>query len=44
VENWVIFVVHVVLKQGVCQTVALPFTLKGKRRIMKTQIFQHAKI
>jgi hypothetical protein len=34
-------------KQGVCDIVALPFTLKsteGKRRIMKIQIFDHAKI
>jgi hypothetical protein len=34
-------------KQGVCHIVALPFTLtkylKGKRRIMKTQIFHYAK-
>jgi hypothetical protein len=35
-------------QQGVCHTVALPFTLKTylktKRRIMETQIFDHAKI
>jgi len=35
-------------KQGVCHNVHLPFTfkkyLKSKRRIMKTQIFHHAKI
>jgi hypothetical protein len=34
-------------KQGVCHTVALPFTLKRilrqKKNIMKTQIFHHAK-
>jgi hypothetical protein len=35
-------------EQGVCHTVALPFTLrtikkKCKRRNMKTQIFHHAK-
>ncbi len=34
--------------QGVCQTVALPFPLKkvskGRRRIMETQIFHHAKM
>jgi len=32
--------------QGVCHTMALPFTLKkylmAKRRIMQTQIFHHA--
>jgi hypothetical protein len=36
-------------EQGVCHTMAFPFTLKSvarpcKRRIMKTQIFHHAKI
>jgi hypothetical protein len=36
-------------KQGVCHTVALPFTLKkrvyeGKRRIMGIQIFHHTNI
>jgi hypothetical protein len=36
-------------KQGMCHTVALPFTLKstlfeGKTRIMETQIFHHAEI
>ncbi len=35
-------------QQGVSHTVALPFTLKnifkGKRGIMKIQIFHHAKI
>jgi hypothetical protein len=34
-------------KQGVCHTVALPFTLKisqGKRRILEIQIFHYAKI
>jgi hypothetical protein len=34
--------------EGVCHTMALPFTLKSisspKKRIMKTQIFHHAKI
>jgi hypothetical protein len=38
-----------ILKQGVCHTMALPFTflkiyLKAKERIMETQIFHHAKI
>jgi hypothetical protein len=36
------------MKQGVCHSVALSFTLKsilkGKRRIMETQTFHHAKI
>jgi hypothetical protein len=32
-----------VIKQGVCQTAALPFILKSIR-IMETQIFHHAKI
>jgi hypothetical protein len=36
------------LEQGVCHTVALPFTfkkdLKAKERIMETQRFHHAKI
>jgi hypothetical protein len=37
------------VEQGVCQTVALLFKLKkylkaGKRRIMETPIFHHAKI
>jgi hypothetical protein len=35
-------------KQGLCHTVALPFTLKrylkAKRRIMEIQIFHHAKM
>jgi hypothetical protein len=34
-------------QQGVWHTTALPFTLKsitGKRRMMETQIFHHAKI
>jgi len=36
-------------QQGVCHTMALPFTLKkylnkAKRRIMEIQIFHHAKI
>jgi hypothetical protein len=35
-------------KHVVCHTVALPFKLKGilrqKKRIMKTQIFHHAKL
>jgi hypothetical protein len=34
-------------EQGVCHTVALPFTLKsieGKRRIMEIQIFHYAKM
>jgi hypothetical protein len=36
-------------KQGVCHTVALPFTLKKsilrqKRRMMETQTFHHVKI
>jgi hypothetical protein len=33
------------MKQGVCHSVALSFKyLKGKRRIMGTQTFHHAKI
>jgi len=38
----------IILKQGVCHTVALPFTLKkvseGRRSSMEIQIFHHAKI
>jgi hypothetical protein len=38
---------HLIREQGVCHTLALPFTLKSilrKKRIMETQIFHHAKI
>jgi len=43
------YFIYVIEKQGVCHTVALPFInikkyLKGKRRIMETQIFYYAKI
>jgi hypothetical protein len=47
--NWKKNPTNYTKEQGVCQIVALPFTLKKcilrqKRRIMETQIFHHAKI
>jgi hypothetical protein len=48
-RNWIICSKkYIKEKKEVCHTVALPFYikkyLKGKRRIMKIQIFHHAKI